>query len=105
DAVHEPAHRPRVGEDVVAEDMGAAAVVEEQGREQPDQRRLARAVLAQDRDALAPLHRERDALQRRALLAREPACLLVAARELLAQIAHVDGKHLSLQLEYFTHLL
>ena len=55
DAVDELAHRPRLGEDVVPEHACAAAVVEEQRREQPDERRLARAVLAQDRDALAPL--------------------------------------------------
>jgi hypothetical protein len=48
----------------VAEDAGLAAVVDEQRREQPDQRRLARAVLAEDRDALAALDRERDVVQR-----------------------------------------
>src|SRR5439155_15515981 len=64
DAVDEPAHRPRLLEDVVAEDPGFAAVGQEQRREQPDQSRFARAVLAQDRDALAPFHRERDVRKR-----------------------------------------
>src|SRR5689334_14378160 len=62
DAVHEPLDRARLAEDVMAEDVRAAAVVQEQCREQTDKRRLARAVLAQDRDALAALNRERGVL-------------------------------------------
>ena len=42
-----------------------AAVLQEQRGEEPDQRRLARAVPAQDGDALAAGDRERDALERR----------------------------------------
>ena len=93
DAVDELLHRPRLGEDVVPEHLRAAPVVEEQRREQPDERRLAGAVLAQDRDALAPLDRERDAVDGGAALAHEPPRLLVAPDEILAQIAHVHGRH------------
>jgi hypothetical protein len=99
DAVDELPNRPRIREDVVPEHLGAAAVVEEQGREQPDQRRLAGAVLAQDRDALSALHRERDALERRPLLAREPARLLVAARELLAEVVDLHSRGRAMQFD------
>src|SRR5207237_145198 len=53
DAVDQQADCTGLGEHVVAEHARLAAFVEKQGREQADQRRLARAVLAQDGDALA----------------------------------------------------
>ena len=62
DPVDEPANGAGLLEDVVAEDVRAAAVVQEQRREQPDERRLPRAVLAEDRDALAAGDLEGDAL-------------------------------------------
>src|SRR5438309_10570942 len=64
-AVHEPLDRARLLHHVVAEDRCAATVGQQQRREHTDERRLSRPVLAQDRDALAALHRERDALERR----------------------------------------
>src|SRR6266487_1727652 len=83
----EQQHRPRVGEHVVVEDPGLAAVRQQEGGEQPDQRRLARAVLPQDRDALAALHRERDAVQRRpAATPNEP----LAARKDLPQVLNCN---------------
>ena len=97
DAVHEPANRARVRDDVVAEDPRRAAVRKEQRREQPDERRLPRAVLAEDGDGLAPLDRERDAVERdaRAPLAALLAALAgVLATELLAQLVDLDGRAL-----------
>jgi hypothetical protein len=47
----------------VAEDGRASSVVQEQGGEQPDERRLSRAVLAEDGDALATRHVEADSAQ------------------------------------------
>ena len=94
DAVDEPAHGARLLERVVPEDARLAAVVQEQRRQQPDERRLARAVLAEDRDALAALDRERDVLDRDAA-ARADA--LLPADELLAQVVNFDGVHLLLQ--------
>jgi hypothetical protein len=95
DAVHEPLHRPRLLDDVVAEDLGAAAVRKQQRRENADQRRLARAVLPQDRDALAALDRKRDAFERRyaaaALAHARPR--RIAAEELLAQVVDFNGEH------------
>jgi hypothetical protein len=96
--VHQAAHRARLGEDVVPEHTGTPAFVQEEGGEQTDQRRLPRAVLAQDRHALAALDREADAVeggdspapnaQVRALA--QPAAVL--ADELLAQIGHFYGR-------------
>src|SRR6266540_808774 len=82
-------HGPGLGEHVVAEDPRAAAVVKEQRRQEPDQSRLARAVLAEDGDRLSALHRERDALQRGATHAAAAA----TADELLAQVVDFNGDH------------
>src|SRR5436309_749378 len=78
DAIHEPADRAGVTKRVVAEDRGFAAVVDQQGRQQADQRRFARAVLTQDRHAFAALDPERHALQRRPAAPREQAGAPVA---------------------------
>ena len=78
----------------MAEDPRRAAVGKEQRREQPDERRLPRAVLAQDGDGLTLLHRERDAVERhaRALITALLAALAgVLAAELLAQFVDLDG--------------
>ena len=70
----------------------AAAVVQEQRREHAHERRLARAVLAEDGDALAPREREADAVQGGdAAAADAAAAAAVAADELLAQIVDFDG--------------
>ena len=96
DAVDEPPHRARAGAGVVAEDPCRAAVGEEQGREQPDERRLARAVPAEDGDALAAGDRERQRAKRRhAPAAREAAVVAVAAAEVLAQVARLDRRRLT----------
>src|SRR5437879_1069145 len=63
-AVDDAADGASVGADVVAEDACAAPVRGKQRREQPDERRLARAVLTQDRDALSALDLEGDADER-----------------------------------------
>ena len=76
------------------EDAGPTAVREEKRREQPDKRRFPRAVLAEDGDGLALLHRERDAVEgdaRAALAALLAALAGVLAAELLAQLVHLDG--------------
>src|SRR5581483_5911643 len=86
DAVDEPSHAARLLEHVLAEDARLAAVREQERREQTDERRLARPVLAQDRDALAALHRERDAVERRAAAPAEA----LAAREDLLEVTYVD---------------
>ena len=98
DAVDEPAHGPRVG-DVVAEQDRAAAVVDEQRREQPDQRRLPRAVLAEDGDTLAARDVEGDAAQGVDPLAAaaQAGALAVATAELLAQVVDFDCRHVLLQ--------
>ena len=71
------------------EDRRLAAVVEEERRQEPDQRRLPRAVLAENRHALAALDAELDVLQGSdATAAREPA---VASPEFLPEAAHLDG--------------
>src|SRR5205823_12781001 len=55
------------------------------------QRRLARAVLAQDRDRLAPLDRERDPVERGDAAHPWPGVPAAdAAPELLAQLADLD---------------
>ena len=99
DAVDEPADGARLLEDVVPEDRRVAAVVQEQRREQPDQRRLARAVLAEDRDALAALDLEADSAQRLDALAAaaQAGALAVAAAELLAQVVNFYCGHVLLQ--------
>jgi hypothetical protein len=63
-AVDDAAHRALVAHDVVPEHARAAAVGQQQGRQQADERRLARAVLAQHGDALAARDAERDVFQR-----------------------------------------
>jgi hypothetical protein len=90
--VDEPPHRPCVGEDIVAEDVRGAAVVQEQRREQTDQGRLARAVLPEDRDGLPALHRERDALEgRNPFLVAEAPTLAIAPEEVFPQADDLDG--------------
>src|SRR5437763_7346506 len=79
----------------MTEDARLAAVVDEQRREQADERRLPRPVLAENRHALAARHRERDALDRGPALAREEARLPVSADEVLAEIADLDGRRLA----------
>src|SRR5207237_10362090 len=98
DTVDEPLDDALLLGDVVAEDRRAAAVVQEQCREQPDQRRLARAVLPEDRDAFAALDREGHAFEgREALpLASQAGARRVAAEELLAQVVDFNGVHLLL---------
>src|SRR5439155_8835833 len=98
DAVHQPLHWPRLLHDVVAEDPRAAAVRQQQGRKKPDQGGLARAVLAQDGDALAALHRERHAFERRDT-PPPPAHVRsrrIAAEELLAQVVDLYSEHFKL---------
>ena len=83
-----------LGHDVVPEDARVPAVRQEERREQTDQRRLPRAVLAQDRHRLALRHREGDAVEgnaRAALAALLAALAGVLATELLAQLVHLDG--------------
>ena len=94
DAVHQAPDRAVLGGHVVAEDRHAAAVVQQQGREQADERRLPGAVLAQDRERLALLHRERDAVERGDALpvASEPPTAF-AADELLAEVDDLDRRH------------
>src|SRR5579884_410622 len=94
DAVDEPANRPRLRERVVSEHARAAAIVQEQRRKQPDQRRLPGTVLAEDRHALAALDAEAHVLQRRpATLTGEAAAVGAATAELLAQAPHVDCRY------------
>src|SRR5207237_2630403 len=96
DAVDEPADRRRFLEHVVAEDLRLAAVLDQQRREQADERRLSRAVLAEDGDALATGDREGDVGERRPrTLAGETARFPGAAPERVAQVAHLDGGHLA----------
>ena len=88
--------RPSV-EDVVAEYARPSPVREEKRREQADERRLPRAVLAEDGDGLALLHRERDAVEgdaRALVTALLTALAGVLATELLAQLVHLDGSAL-----------
>jgi hypothetical protein len=82
DAVDHPAHRAGVAEGVPAEDRRRAAVRQQQCREQPDQRRLPRAVRAQDGDALAALDLEVEAPER----SHATLAAAVPAGELLAQV-------------------
>ena len=88
-AVDEPAHGARLRKTscpkMVAEPPSCSSSVDEQA----DQRRLARAVLAEDGDRLAPLHREGDVLQRR----EAHAAAALAAAELLAQVVNFDCQH------------
>jgi hypothetical protein len=74
----------------MAEDPRVAAVVDQQRREQADERRLSRAVLAEDGDALATGDGEGDVGERRPrTLARESARFTVAAPERLQQVANL----------------
>jgi hypothetical protein len=70
--------------------------VEEERREQADERRLPGAVLAQDRDALAALDRERDVFQRGDAAAALGEDAAVLADELLAQVVDFDGEQVLL---------
>src|SRR6185437_12350942 len=99
DTVDQPLDRPRLPEDVMAEDVRAAAVVQKQRRKQPDKRRLPRAVLPQDRDALAALDRERDVLQGRDTAAPppQPGTVRISAEKFLAQVVDFYGVHVALQ--------
>ena len=82
----------------MAEDPRLAAVVDQQRREETDERRLPRAVLAEDGDALAAGDRERDVGERRPrTLSREAARLFVLAVERLPQVAHLDGGRLAVR--------
>src|SRR6266566_3895393 len=94
-SVDEPLNRALFLDDVVAEDGRRPAVRQEQRRQDADQRRLARAVLAQDGDALTPLDPERDALERRDTpsLAAQAGAVRIAARELLAQVVDLNSEH------------
>ena len=76
----------------MAEDASTPSVGEQQRREQADERRLARPVLAEDRDGLAPLHRERDAVEGRPHALAEAPLLAVAHPELLTQRVDLDGR-------------
>src|SRR5207342_861169 len=94
-AVHEPLHGARPLEDVVSEHGRRPAVVEEERREQAHERRLPRAVLPQDRDALAPPERERHVVESGhapAAPAVAHTAVAVTADELLAQIADFDSR-------------
>jgi hypothetical protein len=92
DAVHDPAHGTVLRDHVVAEDPRRPAVRQEERREQADQRRLPRAVLAEDRNRLPALERERDTVEGDAGPLAEAALLTVAQHELLAKVVHLDGR-------------
>ncbi len=86
DAVDEPLHLARLLEHVVPEDVRGPAVLQQQRREQPDERRLPGAVLTEDRDALAPFQGEADVAQRSAAAPMHA----LAAREGLRKITYDD---------------
>src|SRR5207248_2487226 len=97
-AVDEPADRRRLLRHVVAEDPCLAAVVDQQRREQADEGRLPRAVLAEDRDALATGHLEADVGERRPrTLPCEAARSAAAAPERLPQVGHLYGGRLAVE--------
>src|SRR5205807_10266149 len=80
-------------EHVNAEHVRGAAVMKEQGREQPHERRLPGPVLAEDRHALAAAHLERQPVQRGdAAPAPAHARATVTADELLAQVVDLDSR-------------
>jgi hypothetical protein len=89
-AVHESPYRTRVREDVVAEDTRASAVVQEQGGEQANERGFAGAVWAQDRHALAALHRERDVAKRVHTPSAKPP---FTAEEVLTELGNLYCSH------------
>ena len=89
DAVHHRAHRPGLG-DVVAEDARGAAVRQEQGGERPEQRRLPRAVLAEDRDALAAADLEGDPSQRGTRVRLRPSFRTNSLRRLWTSTAFIS---------------
>src|SRR5581483_7599416 len=104
--VDEPTDGARRRERIVPEDERRPRVVQQERREQADQGRLAGSVPAEDRDALAALDRERDAVQRRqAALAREASVGLHPAPELLAKLAHLDSGHTCSVWSYSSHPL
>src|SRR4029079_1822266 len=93
-AVDQALDAARLVEHVDAEHVGAAAVVDQQRRQQPHQRRLAGPVLSQDGQALTPLHREAEPLQGGdATLAPALARAAVTADELLAQVVDLDSRN------------
>src|SRR5919198_6736548 len=96
DAVDDPLHGALLLQHVVAEDPRRSAVRQQQGGEHANERRLPRAVLAEDRDALAALHDERDAFERRypASALAQPRPRRVAAEKLLAQVVSFDCEQL-----------
>src|SRR5437763_9180731 len=98
DAVDQPLNGALLLEDVVPEDERAAAIVQQQGREQPDERRLPGAVLPEDGDALAALDRERDVLERghSPPAPAQTGALRVAAEEFLAPVVDFYGGHVAL---------
>src|SRR5439155_17597746 len=91
-AVDDAADGAAFGTDVVPEDACAAPVREQQRREEPDERRLARAVLTQDRDALTAFDLEGDAGER----GHADASATLAPTELLAQVVDFHGEHVLL---------
>src|SRR5438552_2095511 len=98
DAVDKALHLAGLAEDVMAEDVRAAAVVQQQRRQHPNERRFARTVLAEGRDALAPFDQNRHILER-GHAPPPPAktgTLRVAAEEFLAQVVDFYGGHVAL---------
>src|SRR6266550_7184179 len=97
-AVDQPLNGALLLEDVMPEHDRTAPVVQQQGREQPDERRLPGAVLAEYRDALAALDRERDVLERghSPPAPAQAGALRVAAEEFLAQVVDFYGGHVAL---------
>ena len=71
DPVDQPLDRHLVALDVVAEDLDPALVEGQQARDEPDERRLARAVGAEDPVDVAALEAERDVAR-----SPSPACCL-----------------------------
>ena len=96
-AVHESSHGTCIRERVVSKDSRGSSVLQEQRREQPDERRLARAVAAEDRYTLAAGDGERDAVQRRhPPTSRKPSVRANPPPELLAQVARLDRRRLTI---------
>src|SRR5829696_2258398 len=87
--LNQPPHGAFLTHDVVAEHAHAAAVGQQQGRQDTHEGRLARAVLAEHGHALASGDRERDAAQRRGADAPAP----FAAGELLVEIDDFNCRH------------
>jgi hypothetical protein len=92
DAVDQPAHRTALPLDVVPEHPRAAAVPEQQRREQANERRLARPVLPQHGDTFAARDLERHGLER----GHATAAAAITTAELLAQVVDFDSDHVLL---------